>query len=591
MVTRRPIELTLVHDPESNVEFGEFPQLGLGKIKDFNRIQKTLTDLNLAVPPSQCVTADPIQLHIHSSKVPDLSLVDLPGYIQIHTKDQPEILKEKIIELCDVYIKQHNVILAVSPADVDLANSEALRASRKVDPEGKRTIGVITKMDLIEPVIGAKLLQNKDYHLKLGYIGVVCKSGAPVFESSFFDNPVFKGCQVGVSHLRHRLTTLLESHMVDSLSGIYQTVEAELDNTRYKFKVEYNDQKWTPEMYTLECIDILKDRLKSFVNEFDRGFVKSEIHSLLLDRVLGLCRQRIWHNEDWSNDSLTEQDLKKLVEAESNTFTKSGIGKVCVEKTMDILLESVKEITREEPWVFHPGAQSKILETAHNLLKPRIKETMDRIENMIRPFKSDLEYSPADWKHSQYLTSELIGEEIQETTKELDEIVELCGKQKHGRRRLRHAMEYLKKHASTSKDQDVIFEEEGPQFDPDILEKAEIAQELESHLYFLRQRRHFVSSGRCLSKTSCPEVYLSMLSDKLTYTAVLFIYYELLSDFFGTFPRALEQSLYYKVSEEGLEKFAKENPTVRGYLELRDKHQRLSTVMDKLSELMRSGKS
>ncbi|KAI7633028.1 hypothetical protein KC322_g22473, partial [Hortaea werneckii] len=131
MVTRRPIELTLVNTPKAHAEYGEFPALGLGKITDFTQVQKTLTDLNLAVPEKDCISDDPIQLRIHSPNVPDLSLIDLPGYIQVEAFDQPTELKTKIQELCDKYIQAPNVILAISAADVDLANSTALRASRR----------------------------------------------------------------------------------------------------------------------------------------------------------------------------------------------------------------------------------------------------------------------------------------------------------------------------------------------------------------------------------------------------------------------------------------------------------------------------
>ena len=60
MVTRRPIELTLIHTPAEKgqpaEEYGEFPALGLGKITDFSAIQRTLTDLNMAVPASEAVS-------------------------------------------------------------------------------------------------------------------------------------------------------------------------------------------------------------------------------------------------------------------------------------------------------------------------------------------------------------------------------------------------------------------------------------------------------------------------------------------------------------------------------------------------------
>jgi dynamin-like GTPase MGM1, mitochondrial len=81
MVTRRPIELTLIHTPDSTHEYSEFPQLGLGKVTDFKNVANTLKDLNLAVSEDECISDKPIELRIYSSNVPDLTLVDLPGYI------------------------------------------------------------------------------------------------------------------------------------------------------------------------------------------------------------------------------------------------------------------------------------------------------------------------------------------------------------------------------------------------------------------------------------------------------------------------------------------------------------------------------
>lgn len=270
MVTRRPIELTLIHTPKSKEEYGEFPQLGLGKIRDFTQIQKTLRDLNLAVPESECVSNKPVELRIYSANVPDLTLIDLPGYIQVTNRKQPETLKDKIVELCEQYIKEPNIILAVCAADVDLANSEALKAGRKVDPLGLRTIGVITKMDLVEPEVGAGILRNSDYPLHLGYIGVVCKppSKALLLSSSssslsssalahydqkalmrheddfFRSNYVYsqRGIQVGTGTLRRKLMEVLEENMAKSLFSIVSAVQLELEDARYQFKVHYNDR-------------------------------------------------------------------------------------------------------------------------------------------------------------------------------------------------------------------------------------------------------------------------------------------------------------------------------------------------------------
>ncbi|KAJ1506788.1 dynamin-like GTPase mgm1, partial [Coelomomyces lativittatus] len=173
MVTRRPLELTLIHAPEVEVPYVDLPQLGLKKLTDFQHLQKILMDLNLAVK-DQCISDEPIQVIIHGAHLPNLSLVDLPGYIQVHAQHQPASLKESIVQLCDKYIQSPNIILAVCAADVDLANAEALRAARKADPLGERTIGVLTKMDLVDTQTKQQLLQitKKDYPLSLGYVGM-----------------------------------------------------------------------------------------------------------------------------------------------------------------------------------------------------------------------------------------------------------------------------------------------------------------------------------------------------------------------------------------------------------------------------------
>lgn len=276
MVTRRPIELTLIHTPPgapssstTPQEYGTFPGMPhLGKITNFSTIQRTLTELNLAVPAEMAVSDDPIHLQIHSPHVPDLTLIDLPGYIQLSSMDQPEALKENISALCDKYIREPNIILAVCAADVDLANSPALRASRRVDPLGTRTIGVVTKMDLVKPEHGASIIRGDRYPLHLGYIGVVCKAppagASGVFRSIRGESPNVTGAVlkreeeffggvnakyfqtagrgdkkllVGTDTLRRQLMNVLETSMAGSLNGINNAVQLELEEASYQFKV------------------------------------------------------------------------------------------------------------------------------------------------------------------------------------------------------------------------------------------------------------------------------------------------------------------------------------------------------------------
>lgn len=67
--------------------------------------------------------------------------------------------------------------MSVNPANVDLSNSDGLLMARKYDPEGNRTIGVFTKIDIMDQGTNAKnMLLGKDIPMKLGYVGIKNRS-------------------------------------------------------------------------------------------------------------------------------------------------------------------------------------------------------------------------------------------------------------------------------------------------------------------------------------------------------------------------------------------------------------------------------
>jgi len=73
--------------------------------------------------------------------------------------------------------KETCLILAVTPANADLATSDAIQLARSVDPDGLRTIGVITKLDLMDEGTDAReILENKLVPMRRGFVGVVNRS-------------------------------------------------------------------------------------------------------------------------------------------------------------------------------------------------------------------------------------------------------------------------------------------------------------------------------------------------------------------------------------------------------------------------------
>jgi len=120
------------------------------------------------------------------------------------------------------------LILALSPATNDLANSDSLQLAKEVDPAGDRTIGVITKIDLMDAGTDAiELLQGTIYPLKLGYFGVKCRSQLNINqrisiaqalenEAEFFNtHPVYSqnSSKMGIPYLTRSLNRILVGHI------------------------------------------------------------------------------------------------------------------------------------------------------------------------------------------------------------------------------------------------------------------------------------------------------------------------------------------------------------------------------------------
>lgn len=96
------------------------------------------------------ISSVPINLRIHSPNVLTLTLVDLPGMTKVPVGDQPKDIEKQIRDMLMKYVSKPScIILAVTPGNQDLANSDGLKLAREVDPEGTRTIGVLTKIDLM----------------------------------------------------------------------------------------------------------------------------------------------------------------------------------------------------------------------------------------------------------------------------------------------------------------------------------------------------------------------------------------------------------------------------------------------------------
>ncbi|XP_031690736.1 dynamin-3 isoform X10 [Oncorhynchus tshawytscha] len=242
IVTRRPLILQLCFN---KAEYAEFLHCKGRKFVDFEEVRAEIeAETDRITGSNKGISPIPINLRVYSPNVLNLTLIDLPGMTKVAVGDQPLDIEHQIRDMLLQFItKESCLILAVTPANQDLANSDALKIAKEVDPQGLRTIGVITKLDLMDEGTDAKdILENKLLPLRRGYIGVVNRSqkdidgrkdirAALAAERKFFlSHPGYRHMaeRMGTPHLQKQLNQQLTNHIRDTLPGLRSKLQSQV---------------------------------------------------------------------------------------------------------------------------------------------------------------------------------------------------------------------------------------------------------------------------------------------------------------------------------------------------------------------------
>ncbi|CAI9768830.1 unnamed protein product [Fraxinus pennsylvanica] len=240
IVTRRPLVLQL-HRIDEGREYAEFGHLPRKRFTDFAAVRKEISDeTDRETGRSKQISSVPIYLSIYSPNVVNLTLIDLPGLTKVAIDGQPESVVHDIENMVRTYIEKPNcIILAISPANQDLATSDAIKISREVDPKGERTFGVLTKIDLMDKGTDAvDILEGKAYRLQFPWIGVVNRSQADINKNVdmiaarrrereyFAQTPEYKHLahRMGSEHLGKVLSKHLESVIKSRIPGLQSLI-------------------------------------------------------------------------------------------------------------------------------------------------------------------------------------------------------------------------------------------------------------------------------------------------------------------------------------------------------------------------------
>lgn len=201
------------------------------------------SDKNLDGP---AFASDILRISISGQTGLHLSVVDLPGLISVPNEEQSESDVDTVHALVDTYVRNpRTIILAVVQASNDIANQSIIRKSRKYDPMGQRTVGIITKPDLINKGTEGRialLARNQDTtKLKLGFFLLKNPTPAELLakitprqrelnESAYFAAPPWNELfleenKVGVASLRRFLQQLLDRHMAKELPNVKKEIK------------------------------------------------------------------------------------------------------------------------------------------------------------------------------------------------------------------------------------------------------------------------------------------------------------------------------------------------------------------------------
>ncbi|XP_059488325.1 dynamin-1-like protein [Neocloeon triangulifer] len=220
IVTRRPLILQLVYTPKDDMtyrskeegtltleEWGKFLHTKDKVYTDFEEIRKEIDNETDRIAGSKKgISVEPIRLKIFSNRVVNLTLVDLPGLTKVPVGEQPEDIEAQIKDLVlQMICNPNSIILAVATANTDMATAESVKLAREVDPDGRRTLAVLTKLDLMDAGTDAiDILCGRVIPVKLGIIGVVNRSQQDIMNCK----PIKDALKDEASFLQRKYPTL-----------------------------------------------------------------------------------------------------------------------------------------------------------------------------------------------------------------------------------------------------------------------------------------------------------------------------------------------------------------------------------------------
>ncbi|KAJ4805165.1 hypothetical protein LUZ62_017731 [Rhynchospora pubera] len=384
IVTRRPLVLQLQQTQKGEADYAEFLHLPNRKFTDFNLVRKEIQDeTDRITGKTKQISPIPIQLSIYSPNVVNLTLIDLPGLTKVAVEGQPDSIVEDIEDMVRSYVDKPNcVILAISPANQDIATSDAIKLAREVDPTGERTFGVLTKLDLMDQGTNAlDVLEGRAYRLLHPWVGIVNRSQADINrnvdmilarkkEREYFQySPDYShlASRMGSEYLAKLLSQHLESVIKAQIPSITSTInksieelDKELDSLGRPVAVDPGAK-----LYTILELCRLVDRI--FKEHLDGGRPGGDRIYGVFDKQLPAALSKLPFNKH-----LSIQNVKKVV-SEADGYQPHLIAP---EQGYRRLIESALSYFR--------GPAEKTVDAIHFILKELVRMSIGECQELKR---------------------------------------------------------------------------------------------------------------------------------------------------------------------------------------------------------------
>ncbi|KAK2888240.1 dynamin-1a isoform X1 [Channa argus] len=432
IVTRRPLVLQLIHCP---TEYAEFLHCKGKKFIDFDEVrQEVEAETDRLTGANKGISPVPINLRVYSPHVLNLTLVDLPGMTKVPVGDQPADIEFQIREMLMQFVTKDNcLLLAVSPANSDLANSDALKIAKEVDPQGQRTIGVITKLDLMDEGTDAKdILENKLLPLRRGYIGVVNRSqkdidgkkdinAAIAAERKFFlSHPAYRHLadRMGTPYLQKVLNQQLTNHIRDTLPGLRVKLQSQLLSIEKEVEEYKNFRPDDPSRKTKALLQMVQQ----FSVDFEKCIEGSGDQIDTAELSGGARINRIFHERfpfELVKMEFDEKELRKEIsyaiknihgirtglftpDMAFETIVKRQIGKIkepctkCVDMVISELVNTVRQCTKK--LAQYPMLREEMERIVTQHIRDRESRTKEQVLLLI-----DIELSYMNTNHEDFI--------------------------------------------------------------------------------------------------------------------------------------------------------------------------------------------